>query len=211
MLRGADPPRALRVTALANLCPCFAPVCPQGGRPGSKDRAKNEPCVEVCFTPPLRYSVKPLFWLGHDPCKETQGSRPRTRPPPRVRDCCTSQTLPRSHPPWKGSPAVKKEKRGGEERKRRRKDDVISGSMLYAPPGPCAWPRKRARVRSGVPRLVARSCCASASHAPHWRCGCSTSRAARSCASVAPGPAGRCPARPGNCGTRGAGPFILTA
>ena len=36
MLRGADPPRALRVMALANLCPCFAPVCPQRGRPGSK-------------------------------------------------------------------------------------------------------------------------------------------------------------------------------
>ncbi len=38
MLRGADPPRALRVTALANLCPCFAPVCPQRGRPGAKDK-----------------------------------------------------------------------------------------------------------------------------------------------------------------------------
>jgi hypothetical protein len=62
MLRGADPPRALRVTALANLCPCFAPVCPQGGRPGSKDKKiKDELTVEVGFTPPLRSGVKPVY------------------------------------------------------------------------------------------------------------------------------------------------------
>src|SRR3990172_1302433 len=48
MLRGADPPRALRVTALANLCTCFAPVCPQRGRPGSKDKKREaQPTVKT--------------------------------------------------------------------------------------------------------------------------------------------------------------------
>jgi len=64
MLLGAVPPRALWVTALANLCPGFAPFCPQRGRPEPKDESRGEKRTKdsgIGFTPSLRYSVKPVY------------------------------------------------------------------------------------------------------------------------------------------------------
>jgi hypothetical protein len=64
MLLGAVPPRALWVTALANLCQGVAPFCPQRGRPGPKDESRGENRTKdsgIGFTPSLRYGVKPVY------------------------------------------------------------------------------------------------------------------------------------------------------
>ena len=83
----------------------------------SKDKRRND--GGIGFTPPLRFGVKPLLIARSRSLhtQEAQGSRPRTRPPPRVRECLRSgrslvcklrqtralpalrHTLPRSHPP----------------------------------------------------------------------------------------------------------------
>ena len=105
MLRGADPPRALRVTALANLCPCFAPVCPQRGRPGSKDKSKDERRNDggIGFTPPLRSCVKRVY---SSVTRRASAGTSRALAPARPRageSACARETLrrtlPRSHPP----------------------------------------------------------------------------------------------------------------
>lgn len=98
--RGRPSPRPSGHGACKPL-PLLRSRLPPKGAPRSKrqkESGKDQMTAVVCFTPPLRYSVKPLLGLGHDPCKETQGSRPRTRPPPRVRDCLRTRNAPADSP-----------------------------------------------------------------------------------------------------------------
>jgi hypothetical protein len=91
VLRGADPPRALRVTALANLCPCFAPVCPQGGRPEARDEKREAQPTTKNEWYRLHASAslqrQAIYSSVTRRARGAHVARPRTRPPPRVRDC----------------------------------------------------------------------------------------------------------------------------
>lgn len=78
--RGRPSPRPSGHGACKPL-PLLRSRLPPKGAPRIERREQRSNDSGIGFTPPLRSSVKPLFWLGHNPCKEMQGSRPRTRPP----------------------------------------------------------------------------------------------------------------------------------
>jgi hypothetical protein len=102
VLRGADPPRALRVTALANLCPCFAPVCPQRGRPGSKGVSKERTLCGSVLHASASLQRQALVLARSRSLQRDARLAPSHPPARRARESASASrrhTLPRSHPP----------------------------------------------------------------------------------------------------------------